>query len=141
MDIEAIENAIIERLKDRVPELEVKPYPGLSQTPYDPAIYQLLHPIGALLVRFSGESLAEPKASGAVSQIGTVEFEIVVVARNLRTHQGVYAFLGQIKSALTGKFNATLPRFYLVGVRFLSVTAGIWQYSVTCAFNEIHEEE
>lgn len=135
MDIEATENAIIDRLKDRISELEVKPYPE------DPASYQLIHPLGALLVRFSGESLSEPKASGIVSQIEKMEFETVVVARNLRTHQGIYAYIGLVKAALTGKFDLTLPRAYLVGVRFLSVNGGIWQYSVSCAFNAVHEEE
>lgn len=135
MDIEAVENAIIERLKDRIPELEIKPYPD------DPSSYQLIHPLGALLVRFSGESLAEPKASGTVSQMAKMEFETVVVARNLRTHQGIYAYIGQVKAALTGKFDLTLPRAYLGGVRFLSVNSGIWQYSVTCAFNAVHEED
>ena len=135
MDIEATEDAIVERLKEQMPELEVKPFPD------DPANYQLIHPLGALLVRFLGESLTEPRASGTISQTEKMEFETVVVSRNLRTHQGVYAYIGQVKAALTGKFDLSLPRAYLVGVRFLSVSNGVWQYSVICAFNSIHEEE
>ena len=69
-----------------------------------------------------------------------MEFETVIVARNLRTHQGIYAYIGQVKAALTGQFDLTLPRAYLIGIRFLSVNNGIWQYSVTCAFNATWEE-
>lgn len=135
MDIETTENAVLDRLKDRVPQLQIEAFPD------DPANYQLLHPLGALLVRFFGEGFSDPKPTGPVIQAEKMEFEVVIVARHLRTHQGIYAYIGLVKAALTGKFDLALPRAYLTRVRFVSVNSGVWQYSVTFAFNSIHEEE
>ena len=82
MLITEIEDAIIERLKTNIPDLLVEPFPD------NPSAYRLLHPKGAVLVRYRGGRYTNPETLGVIVQDRTIEFDLVIVTRNLRNHAG-----------------------------------------------------
>lgn len=133
MNILTVENAIIERIEDKVPGPKVEGYPD------DPSTYRLTHPKGAILVHYQGASYGEP-ASFVVSQKQNARFDITIATKNLRTHTGAYAYLEEIKSALTGYMIPGLARLYPVQDGYLSYENGVWQYGMTFALNTVHEE-
>lgn len=129
-----IETAIIDRLKDQVSELLVIGFPE------SPAGYILTHPKGAVLVSYQGSSFSEPK-SNFVSQIRRIEFDITLVVRNLRNHDGAYGYMDIIRTALTGYRVLDVARLYPTREGFLSEQSGMWQYGMSFAMNAVWEEE
>lgn len=126
MTIAEIEQAIIERLRAKITDLEITGFPE------KPAEYKLMHRKGALLVVFAGATYSEPKTD-IIYQERKLEFDINIVMRHLRTHEGAYAYLDAARIALTGfKVNGT-GKFYPVREQFLSEEGGIWQYRITFA--------
>lgn len=92
MDFEAIENAIYEKLLTDITDYSVEKYPD------DPMNYKLLHPKGAVLVKWSGENRTEPK----IIQQGIIhKFTISIVSRNLRTNTGAYGIIKEIQESVT----------------------------------------
>lgn len=126
MTTEAIEDAIISKLASDITQLAVESFPE------NPEGYQLLHPVGAILVQYRGSTFSEPKAVGFITQVRTLEFLIALVVRHLRTHQGAYTYLDTIRSSLTGyKIGADTSKMYPVREEFLAERGGIWWYGVT----------
>ncbi len=87
MTIKEIEEAIIERLKSKITDLVVEGFPE------KPSEYKLMHHKGAILVAYAGSTYEEPAATDVVVQERKVEFDITVVMRHLRTHEGAYQYL------------------------------------------------
>lgn len=139
MTIAEIEQAIIERLKAKVQGVLVE---GFPEKPYE---FNLLHSKGALLVRYVGSRFSEPEATDLIVQTRRIEFEVVVVMRHLRTHEGAYSYLDAVRIALTGYKIPGCSKMYPVREEFISEEAGIWQYAITFAMTapafEIDEAE
>ena len=134
MTILEIETAVIEKLRESITDLLVEGYPD------SPDSYTLKHAKGAVLVNYQGSSFGEPKASGPVSQMRRVEIDTTVIVKNLRSHDGAYAYVDAVRDALTGRI-AGLGRVYPTREGFLSVkVGGVWQYGVSFAVNMVHEE-
>ncbi len=133
MNIEDTEQAIIDRLAAEIDNVRVEGYPD------DPVNYRLMHPNGAILVSYRGSTYAPP-TSFKVVQEQRVLYDITIVTKNLRTNTGAYAYLEQIKTALTGYLIPGLKRMFPVQDGFLSDTNGIWRYGITFALNARHEE-
>lgn len=127
MTIAEIEDAIIERLKSKITDLEITGFPE------KPAEYKLMHRKGALLVVFAGATYSEPKSADIIYQERKLEFDINIVMRHLRTHEGAYAYLDVVRVALTGFKISGTGKFYPVREQFLSEEVGIWQYRITFA--------
>jgi phage gp37-like protein len=125
--ITEIEDALIARLKSKVPQLQVDSFPD------KPSEFRLLHPKGAILVRYQGSKYSEPQTMGAVVQGRAVEFDIILVMRNLRDHAGIYAHLDAVRLALTGYRVPGCEKFYLTREEFIDETDGIWQYGIRVA--------
>jgi hypothetical protein len=135
MTTEEIEDAVIAKLSTDVASLAVEPFPE------NPDGYQLLHPLGAILVQYRGSTFSDPKALGFITQVRTLEFLIVVVVRNLRTHQGAYAHLDALRASLTGyKVGAETSKMYPVREEFIAERGGIWWYGITYRL-DIQESE
>lgn len=136
MLITEIEDAIVARLKSTIPDRLVDSFPD------KPSEFRLLHPKGAMLVRFRGSKYGEPQTTGTVLQERTVEFDIVIVTRNLRDHSGAYIHLDAVRVALTGYKipNSPCSKFYPVREEFIDESEGIWQYGITVATSLFNTE-
>lgn len=140
MNIEDIEQGIIGRLKDKITGVAIEGFPER------PSEYNLLHAKGALLVRYAGSSFSEPRATDIIYQHRRVEFEVTVVMRHLRSHEGAYAYLDAVRIALTGyRPYPNCEKMYPVKEEFIGEDAGIWQYAITFAMTmpaiEVDEDE
>jgi hypothetical protein len=134
-----LETQIVDRLKSRLTNIQVEPYPDR------PAEYKLLHPTGAVLVHYQGSRYGKRRATDAVVQDRRLEFGVTVLARNLRVHTGAYAILDAVCSALTGWQPGGYGKIYPLSDGFLSEETGIWQYQMSFALDalniELAEEE
>jgi hypothetical protein len=117
-----IENVLIDRIKTALPGYLVRSYPE------KPASFTMIHPKGAVLVRFAGGSYGQVNDIGAVVQERKTEWEITAVARNLVAHGGMYAMLDALRIALTG---FKVPGCYKAAPMregFVNEDEGLWQY-------------
>jgi hypothetical protein len=119
MAILTIENDIITQLQSSITDLKIECYPE------NPAEYKLLHPKGAVLVRFQGASYSKPTETVFIQQDVSLEFNITLMVKGLRDKNGAYNYIDSIISALTGH-NGMYP----TKVAFLTEEAGIWRYSI-----------
>lgn len=128
------ENAIVARLKERLPDVKVEPFPENYQE------YQLLAAKNAVLVHYLG-STAEPSMStNRISQELTVHWGITILSRGLRLKEGVngdkgaYQILDDVRSALIGLRITGCQKMYMESELFTDKTpSGIWGYQFTAA--------
>ncbi|WP_051340945.1 Gp37 family protein [Azospirillum halopraeferens] len=126
-----LETAIVERLGGAVPGIRVEAFPE------DPASYALKHPRGAVLVGYGRSTYGKPEALGVIAQERRLEFDITVLARNLRQHDGAYAHLEAVRVALTGWRPPGARKLYPLRDRFLGVSNGVWRYVITIATSAV----
>jgi len=129
-----LETQIVDRLKSRLTNIQVEPYPDR------PAEYKLLHPTGAVLVHYQGSRYGKRRATDAVVQERRLEFGITVMARHLRVHTGAYAILDSVCAILTGWKPAGYGKVYPLSDGFLSEDTGIWQYQMSFAVDSVNVE-
>jgi phage gp37-like protein len=117
------ETALINKLAELFPQLKVEAYPD------NPESYRLVHPIGALLVRYAGEVSEDTGVQQILVQFERSVWNVVVVSRGLRSHTGAYPVIDAVKDGLGGKIisGGTLRP---AGVRFLSEAGGVWYHAV-----------
>ena len=142
LTIDTVERAIIDRLKSRLPDVLVEPFPD------NPAEYRLTHPKGAVLVSFSGSTFSAPDATDVIVQDRKMEFDVTVATKNLRAqgaHQGAYVLLEATRIALTGYKIPGYTRIYPKRDGFIAEAGGTWQYGVRFALTapaiEMEEDE
>ena len=119
MAILDIENDIISQLQSSITELKVEGFPENSSE------YKLLHPKGAILVRFQGASYSLPNEAGFIQQTSNLEFNLTLMIKGLRNKNGAYNYIDSIITALTG-----FQGMYPTKVAFLTEDVGIWRYSL-----------
>lgn len=124
MNIRAIENSIINKLKTDFPEVLVEGFPD------KPSEFILLHSIGALLVHYQGSNYTNSESLGYIVQDNKKEFSITIVTRNLRANQGAYEYLDKVKAALTGFRVDECTKLMPTKDFFISENGGIWQYGI-----------
>lgn len=124
MNIRAIENSIIMKLKTSFPEVLVQGFPD------KPSEFILLHPVGALLVHYQGGNYTNSNALSFVSQSNKKEFSITVVTRNLRENEGAYEYIDKVKETLTGFKPYECSELIPTKDFFISENGGIWQYGI-----------
>lgn len=127
------EDLIVAQLQAEISEVHIAPFPD------NPDEYNLLHPKGALLVRFAGSDFQESTVTGLVRQRVKLQYDVIAVSRNLRDHYGAYDLLDQAITALTG-FNIDGEQCYPVREDFLLEKDGLWQYGQRWAFWALHQE-
>lgn len=94
-----IEDAIVEKLKQDLPnQVKVEAFPDAWDSSGKAFVRTLV------LVGFNQDNLSEPNNAFActLQQEGTLGFEINVLAKDLRSHQGIYTILEQIILSLSG---------------------------------------
>lgn len=117
------ETALIDKLTEMLPRFRVEAYPD------NPENYRLVHPTGALLVRYAGETTEDTGVQQALVQFERSVWNVVVVSRGLRDHTGAYPVIDAVKDGLGGQIisGGTLRP---AGVRFLSESGGVWYHAV-----------
>ena len=125
MSIRNIENQIITKLHEEFSDLLVQGFPE------KPSEFILIHPIGAILVHYRGGSFSNTNALDIISQEKKMDFAITLVTRNLRSNNGTYELLDQIKRVLCGYKIDECSKLTPVKEGFLSENNGIWQYEIT----------
>lgn len=124
MSINNIENSIIERLKNKFPELHVEGFPE------KPAEFRLIHPKGAVLIHYQGGNYSDQKALAVIVQDKKLEFSITIVMKHLRTHEGAYEYLEKVRDLLTGFKPENCSKMFPTKEEFIGEDNGIWQYSI-----------
>lgn len=127
------EDILISRLKSQIGDVAIEPFPD------DPEEYKLLHPTGALLIRFAGGDFGESKVDGLIRQRVKLQYDVVAVSRNLRDHYGAYHLLDLTLQALTG-FNIDGEKIYPGREDFLLEKSGVWQYGQRWIIPALHQE-
>ena len=139
MHIAEVENQIIQKIRENIPELHVEGFPD------KPSEFRLTHPNGAILVHYQGGNYSEPKSLGYIIQDKKLEFSVSVVTRNLRSHEGAYFYIDKIREILTGYRPDNCSKMQPNKEAFLSEDTGIWQYTInfllTTPTIEIYEEQ
>lgn len=129
-----LETAIVERLTASLQGVRVEAFPD------DPASYALKHPRGAVLVGYGRSTYGAPQAMDVIAQERQLEFDITVLARNLRAggaQGGAYAYLDAVRVALTGWRPEGARKMYPLRDRFLGVRDGVWRYAITVATSAV----
>lgn len=124
MNIKEIETKIIENLKISFPEVLVQGFPD------KPSEFNLLHPIGAILVHYQGSNYTNTQALNFVTQENKKEFGITIITRDLRSHNGAYEYIDKVKSALSGYLIDECTSLIPTKDYFISENKGIWQYGI-----------
>ena len=124
-----IENAIIDRLKSQVAGLHIQ---GFAQNADE---FAVKHPAGAALVMYGGSNYTSPSSLAAISQNRKMEFDIILLFKNLRVqdggHAGAYEYLDDIRSALTGYKINDCSKMYPIRESYIDEESGVWRYGMT----------
>lgn len=133
----AIETAIIDRLKARLPaEIRVEQFPD------DPSTFQLLGNC-AVLVHYAGSDDRDPDRAGPMAQEEQLDWDIHVVTRNLRGNAGIYQVLSTVRKALLGYRPAGASKMWKQSTDFTRQKSGIWDYTMTmsCTVMNVEQDE
>lgn len=121
----AIVRAVVEQLAGVAKGLAVENFPE------KPSEYVLRHPVGALLVAYTGRKFAGAAQMGeVVSQMATLSIAITVVMKQLNGSSGAMAALDLIRPHLMGFAPPGCKPVALQREKFLGQHSGAWQYVV-----------
>ena len=132
MNLTTVESDIITKLKADISDVEIKAFPD------NPNEYNLIHPGGALLLRYNGSDYQEPDPNNQkfLTQTRLFRWIITIMQRNLSLkngHRGIYDLIESIRSTLTGYTITGLPDasvMWPIGDRFISENQGLWVYAI-----------
>lgn len=131
--IQSIETAVLTALSQSLPELAVEPFPE------KPDEYELLHPLGAVLVQYDGSEFSSNNIAGAVGQQRRARFSVVVLVRSIRGNSGCYRVLEQVSGVLLGlRLPGMLSGATIVQEDFMSEADGVWAYVQRYEFRVWH---
>ncbi len=141
MDLLAVENDIVAKLKADITGLQIEAFPE------DPEqFFRNLHGIGAILVRYDSSDYEIPKANRkqVITQTRTARWAIWVIYRGLITHdltdssEGLYTRLDAVKNSLTGYTIGTQSSaavanasvMYPIRDQFVDENDGLWYHEI-----------
>lgn len=119
-----IENSINQRLKENISAYLVESFPANIRD----YLVNFTHPKGSVLINYAGSKFSEADNPNSNAQTRTLEFDIYVVQRNLKSNRGVYPLLELVKTSLTGFEPEGCMRMYPVSDDFVLEEKGIWVY-------------
>lgn len=125
----AIEQAITQRLKARITTLTVASFPD------DPEQWEMRDRRGYCLIAWRGDSFGDIKSVDLVYQERRLEFDIHILMRKLRGHEGAYLTVEAVRLALTGFEIPGCTKLAPVRTKFLGTRRreGVWTYALTFA--------
>ena len=120
-----METSLLARIRQGLPALAVEPFPD------KPADYKLLHPKGAVLVRYNGSSYGATQSTDVVYQDRLVEWDLAIVTKSLvKGKSAVYPIMDVLRTLLTGYRLPDCGKLFPTNEEFVSEKNGIWQYSM-----------
>ncbi len=122
MDIKDIEQAIVDRLKEKINTLKIEGFPE------KPEEYVLTHSRGVILVQFFGSDFSNPITPDDIIQIEDDEFAMCISVKGLRTHTGAYGYIELVRKALTGFIITGCKPMRPRRIKFGGEEGGIWTY-------------
>ena len=122
MNVEEIEGRIVKQLQLDIPDLEVLAFPDRPES------YDVIHPVGAILVSMDRVNFIQP--NDFWNQGLTIQFEVVLLIKNLRNHQGAYELLDRIRKSVTSLGFGAL-RLYCLTQYFAARENELWNYTST----------
>lgn len=123
-----MENAIVNQLSSTIKDWKVE----ALANPQD-----LERPVQTrqIFVVFRRESLESPSIvspHAPISQARTIEFDVMLRSVDLRSHQGVYGAIDQVREQLTGFIPTPHAKgMYELSAQFVSSAEGIWLYGMS----------
>lgn len=128
VDIKADEDLIVERIKEFVDGVQVKPFPDIP-----PRNYDIKDSRGEILVIFDGATrLNDSPEITKRTQTYVFRWSIVFYFRDRRSHQGIYDIVKKVNDAVMG-FSIRYHYFQFVDCRFVTYVPEkqIWVYRST----------
>ncbi|CAM3724503.1 Gp37 family protein [Xenorhabdus thuongxuanensis] len=140
MDVSPIIDAVVVRLQERLPGLQVEYFPE------NPDEFRLNHPVGAILISYAGSRFNNPEDVGVLLQTQIVMLNATIVFRQLNGREGAVVTLDHVRRILGGFQPPNCQRkCWMVRDTFLGEIAGLWQYildfATECVFIEDSESE
>ncbi|MFE8103577.1 Gp37 family protein [Brenneria goodwinii] len=136
MNVSPIIDAVIARLKEKFPTMQIEHFPGKS------ADFQLHNPNGAILVSYPGSRFGRPKDTSALVQTHFIVLNATVVFRQSNGNQGVVAILDSVRQALCGYQPPNCRRkIWLMRDMFLGNVGDLWQYRLNFATESVLLED
>jgi Gp37 protein len=135
-DIIAAETAIVAQLTQAISVVEVLAFPSDWET------FEPKHQNGSLLVRYDGSTYGELEASDVVTQWRKMNWEMLILVRELgwlfggEGDQGVgaYGLIEQVRQALTGFAITGFKPAFPTKDQFIGYREGYWAYAAMYAF-------
>ena len=118
MNVLPVLDAVLARLREKLPQLQVEYFPE------KPAEYRLNHPVGALLLSYAGSRFDRPDDTGAVIQSQTIQLCVTVVFRQLNGKKGAINVLDAVRRILGGHTPPGCRRRIWLTREVLSVKSG-----------------
>jgi hypothetical protein len=106
--------------------------------PENPADYRLNHPIGAILVSYSGSNYQAENIIGGTSTQRKLLVSITVLMRSLNGDKGAITTIDMVRDCLNG--HQVEGAFNLITCnrdRFIGNANGIWQYLLDVEFTQL----
>ena len=119
-----IENSINQKIKDEISGYSIESFPANVRD----YLVNFVHPKGAVLINYAGSKFSDPDNPNSNAQTRTLEFDIYVVQRNLKTNRDVYPLLEIVKETLTGFEPEGCLKMYPVSDDFVLEEKGVWVY-------------
>ncbi|QLO03826.1 hypothetical protein HV141_09935 [Citrobacter freundii] len=136
MNVLPVIDAVVARLKEKLPTLAVEYFPE------KPAAYRLNHPKGALLVSYAGSRFDKPNDTSAVIQAQAIQLCVTVVFRQLNGKQGAVDVLDVVRRILGGYTPPNCRRrIWLTREVFIGEVSGLWQYALDFATESVFIED
>ena len=105
--------------------MKVEPFPD------NPDNYIPTHPTGTVLVVYKGSAYGPAQATDLVIQDREMDFELTILIRNLRKHQGAYAVIEALRLGVAGWMAPGANRgARLVRDEFRGHESGIWHWAL-----------
>lgn len=141
------EAAIIERLRQKIPNVAVEGFADISHERQLDRIRDHIatRSMATFLVVYRGSEFAKPEPTDIVVQDETAMFDVLVVGKNLRKHGAMYDWLNAIRLALIGYRMPGCTRVYAVEAGLVQEEDGTWYYRIMFALHqpvvELDDEE
>lgn len=115
--------ATIARLAPRL-QLAVEDFPDR------PEDYDLMHPIGAVLVRYRGSKYGSPMDVGITIQERSPVIELTLITRDLNGPDGATAYIEQLLALIQGWKPTAFDKCRIVRDEFQDEQAGLWRHVI-----------
>lgn len=125
MAIITTENEIINKLASTITTVKVEAFPD------NPNLYKLIHPIGAILVAYSGSIFSDPTGYDFFQQLEEMDFSLTLIVKGLRNQNGAYNYIDSIRTTLNNYKPTNCTQTYIKKVDFLEEKDGEWQFGIT----------